>query len=156
MRITWIELRGFRSFGPTPQRIELQDGLTLVHAANSQGKSVLAEGLEFLLTGSSSRRELFGGAKNEYDQCLRNAHLARSEPVWVQAGLELDDGTTVELRRDLDADYTPQHDCKSTLRIDGVIRHSVTQAGFPLCGGPLRSPILLAHTLRWVPVRGSE
>jgi DNA repair exonuclease SbcCD ATPase subunit len=150
MRITWIELRGFRPFGVEPQRIELHSGLTVVHAPNSQGKSSLAEGFEFLLTGGSSRRELLGGAKNEYDQCLRNVHLARTEPVWVRAGLELDDGTVVEFRRDLDADYTSTQECRSTLRIGGVIRQSVTEAGFPLSSGSLRSPILFAHTLRWV------
>lgn len=106
MRIRWVEfeLRGFRSFGSSAHRIDLQDGLTVVHAANSQGKSVLAEALEFLLTGDTSRRELFGGAKNEYDQCLRNVHLASSDPVWVCAELELDNGSIVEIRRDLDSD----------------------------------------------------
>lgn len=78
---------------------------------------MLAEALEFLLTGDTSRRELFGGAKNEYDQCLRNVHLASSDPVWVCAELELDNWSIVEIRRDLYSDYTPHQECRSTLSI---------------------------------------
>lgn len=90
--LAWLEVRGFRSFGTQPRRLDLDAPLVALHARNSQGKSSLAEAVEFLLTDRSSRRDLFGGAKAEYNDSLRNAHLPQQDQaVWVAAGIRSGD-----------------------------------------------------------------
>ena len=85
-RLVSLEIRGFRAFGTEPRTLDLDAGLVVIHAGNSQGKTSLAEAIEFLISGRSSRRELLGGAKAEYNDSLRNAHLADSDTdVYVQA-----------------------------------------------------------------------
>ncbi|GAB4911136.1 AAA family ATPase [Mycobacterium avium subsp. hominissuis] len=74
-RLMSLEIRGFRAFGNEARVLQLDAPLVVVHAGNSQGKTSLAEGIEFLLSGRSSRRDLLGGAKAEYNDSLRNAHL---------------------------------------------------------------------------------
>ena len=63
--IVSLDVRGFRAFGTVPAHFELDAPLTVAHGGNSQGKTSLAEAVEFLLSGYSSRRELLGGAKAE-------------------------------------------------------------------------------------------
>ena len=84
-RIVSLEVRGFRAFGTDIARFELDAPVTVVHGANSQGKTSLAEAIEFLISGRSSRRDLLGGAKAEYNDSLRNAHLTGGEQVYVEA-----------------------------------------------------------------------
>ncbi len=56
MKVEYLEVRGFRSYGASPQRLNLAGSLSVVHADNGQGKSSLAEAVEFLLPGATSRR----------------------------------------------------------------------------------------------------
>jgi recombinational DNA repair ATPase RecF len=76
VKITYLELAGFRSFGTDPQRLDIASPLLVIHADNSQGKTSLAEALEFLLTGATSRRQLSGGSLQEYSHALRNVHMS--------------------------------------------------------------------------------
>jgi RecF/RecN/SMC family protein len=146
--LEWLEIEGFRSFAES-QRLEFSEGLALVWGANSQGKTSVAEAIEFLFTGATVRRELLGGAKAEFDGCLRNAHLPADATVAVRAGIRDADGGVHEVERLLDRDYTADADCESTLTVDGVAVDDLSQLGIVLADPPLRAPVLLQHSLRF-------
>ncbi|OZC79042.1 hypothetical protein CH274_16505 [Rhodococcus sp. 06-418-5] len=150
--LVWLEIRGFRSFGSDIRRMDLSAQLVVIHAGNSQGKTSFAEAIEFLLTGRSSRRDLFGGAKAEYNGSLRNAHLAdEDDRVWVAAGIrDQTSGVVHEVRRNLTADFAGAADCTSQLTIDGVPSNELPGYGLLLGDGVMGAPVLLQHTLRYV------
>ena len=54
-RLVSLEVRGFRAFGTEARTLQLDAPLVVVHAGNSQGKTSLAEAIEFLISGLSSR-----------------------------------------------------------------------------------------------------
>jgi hypothetical protein len=149
-RLEWLEIRGFRAFGAEVRRIDLSSDLVVVHAGNSQGKTSLAEAVEFLITGRSSRRDLFGGAKAEYNASLRNAHLAPEADVWVSAGVRDEDGVVHLVRRDLVADFNGATDCVTRLMVDEEEQESLTLLGTGISDGAIAAPVLLQHTLRYV------
>jgi len=105
MALTWLEICGFRSYAE-PQRFDFDGVLTVVDGANSQGKTSTAEAIEFLLTGTTVRRQLLGGAKAEFAECLRNEHIDANAPVWVRAGIVGSDEVGHIVERVLEADYT--------------------------------------------------
>jgi hypothetical protein len=149
-RILRLRIRGFRSYGTAIREIELDSPLTVIKGDNSQGKTATAEALEFLFTGSSSRRELFGGAKAEYSRMLANVHLATGDiEVWVEAEVRCPDGATRTVRRTLDTDYNQSDPCTSTLTIDSVPA-TLEVLGIPFGEPPLAAPVLLQHNLRYV------
>ena len=145
-RLLWVEIRGFRAFGTEPCRLALDAPLIVVHAGNSQGKSSLAEALEFLITGRSSRRELFGGAKAEYDNSLRNAHLPVDDHnVYIEASVAAPNGDVHTVRRELVRDFGHGTECESRLFVDDLPAEDPAIAGLP---SP--APVLLQHNLRKV------
>lgn len=149
-RIVRLRVRGFRSYGTEIREIELDSPLTVIKGDNSQGKTATAEALEFLLTGSSSRRELFGGAKAEYHRMLANVHLAEGDAdVWVEAEIRCPDGATRTVRRALDTDYSQSDPCTSTVTIDAA-PGNLKVLGIPFGEPPLAAPVLLQHNLRYV------
>lgn len=150
-RLLWVEIRGFRAFGTEPRRLELDAPLIVVHAGNSQGKTSLAEALEFLITGRSSRRDLLGGAKAEYDDSLRNAHLPDGDlDVYIEAGVATPDGVVHKVRRELVHDFGHGTECASRLLIDGLPAEDLATVGLPMSDPPVRAPVLLQHILRHV------
>jgi RecF/RecN/SMC N terminal domain len=146
--LTWLEICGFRSY-VSPQRFDFDGALTVIDGANSQGKTSTAEAIEFLLTGTTVRRQLLGGAKAEFAECLRNAHIASNAPVWVRAGLVGSDGVEHTVERVLEADYTAENDCQTRLTIDGTVADDLSSIGIVLADPPLRAPVLLQHSLRF-------
>lgn len=150
-RLVWIEIRGFRAFGTQARRLAFGEQLVVVHAGNSQGKTSLAKALEFLITGRSSRRELLGGAKAEYHQSLRNAHLPNGDhDVYIEAGVYGPDGAVHQVRRELVCDFGPGTECESRLVVDGKLCDDLTSVGLAMNDPPVRAPVLLQHTLRHV------
>lgn len=149
MRVNWLEIQGFRSYGASAQRITFHPRLTVLSAPNSQGKSSTIEALEFLLTGSLERREEFTNYKAEFAHSLRNAHLDQNEKAYVAAELDLADGKTRTLKRVLESDYTSQTDCESHLLLDGEPVDAIADLGVNLGSAPMRLPILMQHTLRY-------
>ncbi|MCV7070305.1 AAA family ATPase, partial [Mycobacterium rufum] len=150
-RLVSLEVRGFRAFGNEARTLDLDAGLVVIHAGNSQGKTSLAEAIEFLISGRSSRRELLGGAKAEYNDSLRNAHLATADTdVYVAAVVRDAAGVTHEVRRELVSDFGQGTECDSRLLIDGIDADGLDQVGFPLADPPVRAPVLLQHILRHV------
>jgi hypothetical protein len=141
---------GFRAFGRKAQRLDFSAKLAVIAAPNSQGKTSLVEAIEFLLTGKTVRRELFGSAKAEFSGCLRNVHLPPGCVPFVKAGIGGADGEEHTVERRLTADYTPQSDCESQLFIDSRAATSLDSIGFVLADPPLSAPVLLQHTIRFL------
>lgn len=151
VRLLCLRLRGFRSYGTDAREADLDAPLAVVKGDNSQGKTATAEALEFLFTGASSRRDLFGGAKAEYDRMLTNVHLPEGDTdVWVEADIRCADGVIRTVRRGLTADYSPTSDCASTLTVDGHEAADLAVLGVPFGTPPLAAPVLLQHNLRYV------
>jgi len=147
-RLRALEVCGFRSF-VTEQRLTFESNLALVWASNSQGKTSLAEAIEFLFTGTTNRRELIGGAKSEFERALRNAHIDPSAPVWVRATIADDGGAERVVTRTLVKDYTADKECVTELTIDGNVATDLSSLGITLFDPPLRAPVLLQHSLRF-------
>ncbi|WP_273491747.1 AAA family ATPase [Gordonia otitidis] len=147
--IVSIDVRGFRAFGTVSAHFELDAPLTVAHAGNSQGKTSLAEAVEFLLSGRSSRRELLGGAKAEYNDSLRNAHLPDGDDeVFVEAVVRTADGSLHRVRRNLTGDFGRGTECESRLVVDGNEVSDLSSVGLMLADPPVRAPVLLQHILR--------
>lgn len=150
-RILRLRIRGFRSYGTVVREIELDSPITVIKGDNSQGKTATAEALEFLFTGLSSRRDLFGGAKAEYERMLTNVHLPQGDTeVWVEADFMCRDGEERTVRRTLTADYSASTDCESAVTIDAQTVHDLDTLGIALGEPPLAAPVLLQHNLRYV------
>ncbi len=77
--------------------------LTLISAPNSYGKTSVAEALEFLLFGVTSKVQ---GAHSveEYKDSYRNRHFPAGRPIFVEAKCLRDDRTTLTIRRILKPD----------------------------------------------------
>jgi tetratricopeptide (TPR) repeat protein len=149
-RIRRLEIRGFRAFGAQPQVLEFHGPMAVVWGPNSQGKTSLAEAIEFLLTGKTVRRALVASAKREFAGALRNAHLPAAEDVSVSAEIEDAEGQVHRIRRRLLQDYTGRDPCESELTIDGNPAADLTGLGIRLSQAPLEAPVLMPHTLRYV------
>lgn len=150
MRLKRLEVVGFRAFGAVRQVLELEKDLAIVYAPNSHGKTSLAEAVEFLLTGGTSRRELVGSAVREFADALRNAHLAPGQDVEIRATIQGADGSSHIVERKLVADYSAKGNCTSSLTIDGRAAESVAELGIALSQPPLAAPVLMPHGLRYV------
>lgn len=150
-RLSYIEVRGFRAFGAQPRRLDFTNDIVVVHAPNSQGKTSLFEAIEFLLTGSTSRRALLGSAAAEFEGSLRNVHIGPSSEVSVTAGVVSNVGRVHVVRRVLDQDCTGQRDCESTLTVDGIEHDDLpAELEIELSAPPLAAPVMFQHTLRYV------
>ncbi|MBN2565024.1 MAG: AAA family ATPase [Candidatus Eisenbacteria bacterium] len=154
--ITSLELQGFRAFGSCAQKLQFQGSLAVVWGPNSQGKTSLAEAIEFLMTGRTSRRELLASAKAEFKDSLRNVHIAPSDGVYVAADVLGLDGCAHRLVRRLVCDYTGQDECRSELTVDGLACEDLRTLGIPDWGPPLSAPVLMQHTLRHVISAGPQ
>ena len=146
--LTWLEITGFRSFSVT-QRLEFTNSLSLIWGGNSQGKTSIAEAVEFLLTGHTVRQTLLGGEATEHYASLRCVHHPREEPVVVAAGLIDTLGVERRIERTLDTDLARGQNRTSTLTIDGVAASGLTGVGLLLAEPPLRAPVLFRHSVRY-------
>jgi hypothetical protein len=149
-RIKRLEIRGFRAFGAQPQVLEFRGPMAVIWGPNSQGKTSLAEAIEFLLTGKTVRREFVASAKREFAEALRNARLPDNEQVIVIADIEDAQGGLHRVERRLLRDYTGRDPCQSELTIDDAPAANLTAIGIQLSQPPLEAPVLMPHTLRYV------
>ena len=151
-RISKLEVQGFRSFGRDVQTLEFPSPLAVVWGPNSQGKTSLAEAVEFLLTGEIVRRALMASGQDEFADALRNAHLPAGTPCFVQATMIDGGGVSYTIRRTLKTDYGKKQDCETKLEIDGAAASETALAGIGLVLSqpPLRAPVLAQHTLGYL------
>ncbi|QOZ36995.1 ATP-binding protein [Bradyrhizobium sp. CCBAU 53421] len=151
-RIVKLEIQGFRAFGNAGQTLELPSLLAAVWGPNSQGKTSLAEAVEFLLTGQIVRRALMASSQDEFADALRNAHLPADAQAFVRATIACADRSVRTVTRILKADYSKKQDCETILQIDGkaAIEADLAALGIVLSQPPLRAPVLAQHTLGYV------
>jgi hypothetical protein len=151
-KINKLEIQGFRAFGRNPQTLEFPSLLAAIWGPNSQGKTSLAEAVEFLLTGEIVRRALMASGQDEFADSLRNAHLPGGAEVFVQATILGIDGEEYVVRRTLTTDYGKKQECTTALTIDGAPSEEAGLAviGIRLSLPPLRAPVLAQHTLGYV------
>jgi len=149
-RIRKLTIKGFRAYGKEEQCLEFNGPIAVIYAPNSQGKTSLAEAIEFLLTGKTVRREMVASAKREFAQALRNVHLPQDEEVVVAAEIEDGNGGLYRIERRLVRDYTGRDPCESTLTVNGKPADDLTAIGIRLSQPPLEAPVLMPHVLRYV------
>ncbi|MER9094449.1 ATP-binding protein [Mesorhizobium sp. M0700] len=151
-KINKLEIQGFRAFGRNAQTLEFPSLLAAIWGPNSQGKTSLAEAVEFLLTGEIVRRALMASGQDEFADSLRNAHLPLGMDVFVEATMLGIDGKEHVVRRILEADYGKKQDCTTAVTIDGKAGDEAGLAalGIRLSQPPLRAPVLAQHTLGYV------
>ena len=151
-RLRSLSIKGFRSFGPVEQTLNLPADISVVWSPNSKGKTSLAEAVEFLLTGRISRRQILASTQDEFADALRNAHLSAGQEVYVAARIIVADGKDHELKRILTADYAKREDCQSRLQIDGLpaAETDIPALGIVLSQPPLEAPVLTQHTLSYI------
>jgi len=145
----------FRAFGPSAglsNTLEFPSPLAAVWGPNSQGKTSLAEAVEFLLTGQIVRRTLLASGQDEFADALRNAHLAAGTQVFVQAEIIAKDGSPHTIRRTLKTDYGKKQDCETVLEVDGkgATEAGLVSLGIVLSQPPLSAPVLAQHTLGYL------
>lgn len=151
-RISKLEILGFRAFGRSAQKLDFPSLIAAVWGPNSQGKTSLAEAVEFLLTGQIVRRALMASSQDEFADALRNAHLPPDTKPFVQATVIVPGGTERKIKRTLKTDYGKKQDCETILEIDGktAAEADLTTLGIVLSQPPLRAPVLAQHTLGYL------
>jgi hypothetical protein len=148
-RLKWLDVCGLRSFG-VEQTLSFEHPVALIWGGNSQGKTSIAEAVEFLLTGTIVRRVMLGGAKNEYEHSLRNVYHPTADKAFVRAGIEDPDGNEHQVERELLSDFERNQECQSRLWLDGAEVGDLSSIGVELAEPPLRAPVLFQHSLRYV------
>jgi hypothetical protein len=154
-RLIRLEVQGFRSFGKVRQTMDLPETIAVFWGGNSQGKTSLAEALEFLFSGQIARRELLASAKDEFTEAIRNVHIQAADLVSVEADIRCPDGKIQKLTRVLVEDYKRGNavGCTSKLSINGKACQEsdiLANLGIRLSHPPLRAPILGQHTLGYL------
>lgn len=150
-RLERLTIQGFRSFGEQATPLEFNAPLTMAWGPNSEGKTSLAEALEFLFTGETARRELLASEKAEFANALRNAHMPAGADTFVEGHIS-HNGKNHVLRRTLVSDYAKRKSAVSTLTLDGteVDEGDLSKIGVQLSEPPTRAPILMQHTLSFL------
>lgn len=153
--LTSIQVQHFRGFRESIGEIDMGGNLIVIEGKNSSGKTSLAEALEWLFSGSLSRREnIFSGNARELAHCIANRHRPPNKETWVSAVFstlpEYGTAEAFSLRRVLQEDYgtSKNASCKSVLYFnDKALLADEEQrvldkyfAGVP--------PLLMQHTLR--------
>ncbi|MCX5676095.1 MAG: AAA family ATPase [Planctomycetota bacterium] len=101
MRLVKIKPTYFRGFGDSDW-INLDAGLVVLHGPNGQGKTSLAEAVEWLLYGKTRRRERGENlSQRDYQDSYRNIHVPAGVTTSVEAVLRASQGSEHTVRREL-------------------------------------------------------
>lgn len=155
IKLKSMQIHYFRGFREGLDEIDLGGNLIVIEGKNSSGKTSLAEALEWLLSGSLSRREQSSsGNARELAQCIANRHRPSDKDTWVSATFapHTENGKAEDftLRRVLQKDYgkSSKATCSSVLYFNDKALNADDEkhvldmyfAGVP--------PLLMQHTLR--------
>ena len=155
IKLNTLEARHFRGFREMASAVDMSGDFIVVEGRNSSGKTSLAEALEWLFTGSLSRRENnTSGNPRELEQCITNQFRPHDADTWVNATFlimsEEENAREFSLRRVLKEDYgtTTNATCNSTLFLDAteLSQEEEKQELERLLAGV--APLLMQHTLR--------
>ncbi len=155
VRLGSLQANYFRGFREMSVPIDMSGNLVVIDGPNSSGKTSLAESLEWLFTGSLSRRaNSSNGNPRELEDCVQNQFRPEGVETWVKAtfvsDLSENDSEGFTLRRVLTKDYgrTATSTCESVLFLDDQeLEQGSEQAVLDkhFAGVP---PLLMQHTLR--------
>ena len=155
IKIKSLQAHYFRGFRESDGPVNLSGDFIVIEGRNSSGKTSLAEALEWLFSGSLSRRkDSDAGNARELEDCVANQFRPTGVDTWVSASFahtpEGEDVQEFSLRRVLTEDYgsTSTAACKSVLYHDdeeltAEAERKVLDRFF--AGVP---PLLMQHTLR--------
>ena len=155
VKIKSLQAHYFRGFRESESPVNLGGDFIVIEGRNSSGKTSLAEALEWLFSGSLSRRETSdAGNARELEDYVANQFRPAGVDTWVSASFALtpegENVQEVSLRRVLTEDYgsTSTAACKSVLYHDD--QELTTEAERKIldrffAGVP---PLLMQHTLR--------
>ena len=155
IKIKSLQAHYFRGFRESASPVTFGGAFIVIEGRNSSGKTSLAEALEWLFSGSLSRRTSSdAGNARELEECVANQFHPADVNTWVSASFihtpEGEDVQEFSLRRVLTEDYgsTSTAACKSVLYHDDKeltpeAERKVLDRFF--AGVP---PLLMQHTLR--------
>ena len=155
VRLASLQAQYFRGFRKAADPVNMRENLIVIDGPNSSGKTSLAEALEWLFTGSLSRRENnSSGNPRELEDCIQNQFRPNDVETWVKGEFvsgSAETGTECfALRRVLTKDYgrTANAKCESVLywndqELDSAGEQHVLDKYF--AGIP---PLLMQHTIR--------
>ena len=153
IKLKSMQVHYFRGFREGLSSINIGDDLIVIEGPNSSGKTSLAEALEWLFSGSLSRRESGStGNARELEKCITNEFRPVSEETWVSAVFVSNAGATQDftLRRVLQEDYSAKANasCSSVLflneeRLTPSDERKILDGLFADV-----PPLLMQHTLR--------
>ena len=150
-----LEAHYFRGFCNELGRVNMGADFIVIEGRNSSGKTSLAEAVEWLFSGTLSRRESSNaGSARELEHCITNVFRPANDETWVKAtfvdGSSKGNAKEFTLRRVLQEDYGTNTNatCNSVLFLNdkeltrGEERQVLDKffAGVP--------PLLMQHTLR--------
>lgn len=143
MRLKHLKIRNFRGFGSTEVEVPCHADLVLLFGPNGYGKTSLAEAVEWLLTGTTRRRQRGEEiSKSEYGGTFPNAH--NGTPVQVTATILGPDGADHHLTRSIP---NTAADTVSILSLDGKTITTLEAVGSQF-GGIVRNPVIAQHDLQ--------
>lgn len=143
MRLQGLEIQAFRIFR---QKVVIDFGgesLVLLYGANSNGKTSIAEAIEFVFTGDISRRKVYAASQRDFRDTLRNVSASQALTTEVALTLTNDAGVEATVRRIMTRDCTASSGPASILYLkDKQIKD---------WNYPTHSPsFLFQHTLRQI------
>lgn len=116
MKLQTISGSFFRGFGESTP-IVVDSDLIIIFGPNGSGKTSIAEALEWLFFGTTRRRIRSEVDEVEYRQCFKNVKCPNDSDPYVEAEVQLDDGSINKIKRVMHFDGTREYD---TAYIDGV------------------------------------
>lgn len=139
----------FRGFRDSSIPVQFDSKLVIIEGRNSQGKTSLVEALEWLLTGSLSRRDSKDlGDSKELENCITNSFRPQEENTWVEA-VFVKNEEIIKLKRILIKDYGKSRNdsCSSLLYKNNteLTKQEESEIKEQLFGSV--PPILMQHTL---------
>ena len=147
MRLIGLKPFYFRAFCDNPE-IRFADHLTIFYGNNGTGKSSLAEAIEWLLYGYTSRRRKGDNySKTEYLGTYVNKRWQGGELPYVEGKIRMVDGSIHALRRTMQiADLAKLDDTNSALTFDGAKIDDLASIG--LVFGESQCPVVLQHGIQ--------
>nr|WP_237179077.1 AAA family ATPase [Paenibacillus sp. MMS18-CY102] len=137
MKLENIRISGFRGFNLV-QEFGFSKGLNAAYGPNGLGKTSLAESLEWLFFGGTSKL-LFARSKLEFRNSLRNLHYPTLDVAYVEADIILEDMSRHTIRRELLSDE------KSNVFLNGTQCQNFQSLGISI-QSPM--PVIAQHGLK--------
>jgi DNA repair exonuclease SbcCD ATPase subunit len=137
VKIERLKVTGFRGFNRS-QEFYFEPGLNVFYGPNGVGKTSVAEAIEWLLFGDTSKLR-FAPSKLEYRDSLSNLHYDDEEPPHVEGWFTLASGAHVRVRRELVA-----HD-KSNLYLNENTVDDLSEIGIQ---STTMVPVVAQHSLK--------